>query len=194
MFCCIQNNACKASLISCDIVNWALVRKTKILIFWYMKRTWNLNRNNKSFRYYASISACIRNFSKAWSYYKRLFERLLCEEYSNQITSVHFKGTRSRSSASLSLVLFISVARKLIFTVYHASITAVIFNAIITLRHTRNPVNGSHFSNYRFHRTTILPENEQNYEDDWTKEALLKVCCLKGGEFSFTLCKYRRRW
>lgn len=97
------------------------------------------------------------------------------------------------SELSYLLFLFIAVARKLIFTVYHASITAVIFNAIITLQHTRNPVNGSHFSNYRFDRTTILSENEQNSEDGWTKDALLKVCCLKGGEFSFTLCKYRRR-
>lgn len=64
--------------------------------------------------------------------------------------------SNSRPHASLSLILFISPSRKLIFTAHHAPIIAVIFNAIITPRHTRKPVNGSHFSNYRFRKTSKI--------------------------------------
>lgn len=80
-----------------------------------------------------------------------ILQTLILALVTQRIFKSHLLTSKARahvSEHSYLLFLFISAARKLIFTVYHASITAVIFNAIITLQHTRKPVNASHFSNY----------------------------------------------
>lgn len=75
-------------------------------------------------------------------------------------------GWKDRSCSPLLFTEF-----RILFTLYHAPIIAVIFNSIITPRHTRKPLRGNHSSPYRFVR----------YRKRASGEALLKVRRLNGG-------------